>query len=317
MQTRHLVDPDLLIVADSFPALRLGETPLAEVRAAMAAAVPAVQTGDVDGVIAESRMIAGRDGDPPVAILMYRPVDTDGAMPAILHIHGGGFVLGSSAGMDIANRGLARVLGCMVVSVDYRLAPEGPFPAAIRDCHAAFLWLHAQAPALSVDPTRIGVKGESAGGGLAAALALMVRDLGGPTLAFQHLIFPMLDDRTCTIERPPPYAGEFIWTASDNAFGWRALLGEAPGGDNVSPYAAPARAASLAGLPPTFLSVGALDLFLDEDVDYARRLARAGVPVELHVYPGAFHAFHLAPEAAVTRLAERDSLTALRRACGR
>ena len=158
--------------------------------------------------------------------------------------------------------------------------------------------------------------GESAGGGLAAALALLARDRGEYPIAFQLLDAPMIDDRTCV--RPPhPVAGEFVFTPASNRFGWRCLLGEEPGGDGVSPYAAAARAEDLSGLPPAFIATGALDLFLDENLDYAARLARAGVPIELHVYPGAPHGYALAGSAQVTRTATRDKLDALRRAFAR
>lgn len=317
MSSRYLVDPELTGLLDAFPPLGLANTPLDSVRAAIGAMSPPPQLGDGDGLRVEALSVPGLNGDPPVGILLYRPTDRRSRCPALLHIHGGGHVMGSASGSDPANRALARALGCVVASVDYRLAPEAPYPAAVHDCLAALAWLHDQADALGIDAARIGVKGESAGGGLAAALALLARDRGGPAPAFQHLIFPMLDDRTCTTTDPHPLTGEFIWTASDNLFGWTALLGRAPGGADVSPYAAPARATELAGLPPTFLSVGALDLFLEEDLAFATRLARAGVPVELHVYPGAFHAFQLAPGAEVTRAAERDSRSALRRAFAR
>ena len=146
---------------------------------------------------------------------------------------------------------------------------------------------------------------------MAAALALLTRDRGEYRLAFQHLVYPMLDDRTCTTTDPNPYAGEFIWTPASNRFGWTSLLGAEPGGTDVSPYAAPARAADLAGLPPTYIATGALDLFVDENLEYAHRLIRAGVPTELHVYPGAVHGFHFDQTAAVTLKANADSAAAL------
>jgi triacylglycerol lipase len=173
------------------------------------------------------------------------------------------------------------------------------------------------AGALGVDPVNIGVMGESAGGGLAAALALLVRDRNELSLAFQHLIYPMIDDRTCIRPDPHPFAGEFVWHAHNNMFGWTALLGVAPGSADISPYAAAARATDLTGLPPTYIAVGALDLFLEENLDYARRLTRAGVPVELHVYPGAFHAFQFATAATVSKTAWLDSQRALERALRR
>src|SRR5262249_40240850 len=154
-------------------------------------------------------------------------------------------------------------------------------PGSIEDCYAGLSWLFGHVAEFGVDPRRIGVMGESAGGGFAAALALLTRDRGEFKLAFQHLIYPMIDDRTCVVSDPHPFTGEFIWTASSNHFGWSALLGAPPGSEGISPYAAAARANNVAGLPPTFLSTATLDLFLEENIEYARRLMRAGVPVEL------------------------------------
>src|SRR5262249_39769655 len=158
-----------------------------------------------------------------------------------------------------------------------------PFPGNVEDCYAALAWMAGEAAALGVDAARIGVMGESAGGGLAAALALLARDRGEHRLAFQHLIYPMIDDCTCTAAEPHPSTAEFIGTPASNRFGWTSLLGTEPGGADVSPYAAAARATDLAGLPPAYIATGALDLFLEENLEYARRLIRAGVPVELHV----------------------------------
>jgi triacylglycerol lipase len=184
----------------------------------------------------------------------------------------------------------------------------------VEDCYAALKWLHANAGELGVDVGRIAIGGASAGGGLAACLGLLTRDRGEVPLAFQLLIYPMLDDRTVTHDDPHPHTGEFIWTHDSNHLGWASLLGQAPGSDGVSPYAAAARAESVAGLPPTFISVGSLDLFLEEDIEYARRLIRAAVPTELHIYPGAFHGFNMVPDAEVTQAYTRDSMGALKRA---
>ena len=211
------------------------------------------------------------------------------------------------------HRGLTHNLQCVIVSADYRLAPETSFPGNVEDAYAALAWAATKGAGHGIDPACIGVMGESAGGGLAAALALLARDRGEHRLAFQHLIYPMLDDRTCVLADPHPYAGEFIWTTASNHFGWKALLGQEPGAPDISPYAAPARAEDLAGLPPTYIGTAALDLFVEENLDYARRLLRAGVPLELHVYPGAFHAFNIVPGAKVAAAARRDSLEALRR----
>jgi triacylglycerol lipase len=223
-------------------------------------------------------------------------------------------VLGSIAALEATDRTLSADLSCCIVAVDYRLAPETRFPGAIEDCYAALAWTHAHAAELNIDPTRIGVMGESAGGGLAAALALLARDRGEHALAFQHLIYPMIDDRTCIAADPHPYVGEFVWTPERNHFGWSSLLGVEPGSEGVSPYAAAARAEDLTGLPPTYIATGALDLFLEENLAYARRLIRNGVPVELHVYPGGFHGFYLDPKAEITRTAERDGRAALAKA---
>ena len=311
MSSRHLVDPELAPFLELFPSVFLSHDNLAEVRNRVLP-LPPIEEGGVD---LERVTAPGPAGAPDIHLLVYRPraaARARDALPCIFHIHGGGYVLGAAKDLEPAHRPLAAALGCAIVSVDYRLAPETPFPGPVEDCYAGLAWTFANAVALGLDVARIGVMGESAGGGLAAALALLARDRGEYRLAFQHLIYPMLDDRTCTRE-PHPVAGEFLWHAHNNRFGWGALLGQAPGGDGISPYAAPARAGDLAGLPPSFISTGALDLFLDEDIDYAQRLLRAGVPTELHVYPGAFHAFDMMEGAAVAQQARRDSRAALAR----
>jgi triacylglycerol lipase len=313
MSTRHLVDPELTALLEVMPGMDFAGKGIDEVRAQMAerrASMP-VPPGLPDNQTV--RTVAGPAGAPEVKVLVYQPAKGAEARPAILHVHGGGYVLGDAAMNEIKHRQLAEELGCVIASVDYRLAPEAVHPGPVEDCYAGLKWLHANADELGVDRKRIGVMGESAGGGLAAALALLARDRGEVPLAFQHLIFPMLDDRTCTDADPHPYVGEFIWSPAQNRYGWASLLGHEPGAAEVHYHAAPARAPDLSGLPPTFISVGALDLFLEEDLEYARRLTRVGVPVELHVYPGAYHGYHAAVEARVTKQAERDSLEALRR----
>ncbi|MCE3283856.1 MAG: arylesterase [Steroidobacteraceae bacterium] len=192
-------------------------------------------------------------------------------------------------------------------------APETPYPGALDDGYTALAWLHREARALGVDRDRIALSGDSAGGGLVAGLALLARDRGEHAIAFQHLVFPGLDDRTCMRRDLSPFVGQFIWTQASNVYAWRALLGTEPGVPDVPAYAAPARARDLAGLPPACVQVGALDLFVDEDFDYARRLVAAGVSCELHVYAGAPHGFPMSWRAAVSRACERDGLAALRR----
>ncbi len=312
--SRHLVDPELHALLDSFPEFELSDAILPLMRAAP----PFTLDADQDGfaVVSSQRVIPGPDGAPNVEVLLHVPAETGALRGALLHIHGGGYIAGSAEMGVPAHRLLANSLGAVVVSVQYRLAPETRFPGAIEDCYAALAWLTRSCAEFAIDPARIGVMGESAGGGLAASLALMARDRGEYALAFQHLIYPMIDDRTCLDPDPHPFAGEFIWTPHSNVFGWGALLGVAPGSPDVSPYAAAARAADLSRLPPTYLAVGALDLFLEENFEYARRLTRHGVCVELHVYPGAFHAFNISPDAQISLQAQRDSLKALSRALG-
>jgi triacylglycerol lipase len=317
MDTRKLVDPALYKVLDAFPTIALNREMLKPMREAERFAQFEIAVDpDAEAAIEKNvRQAPGPAGAPEVDLHIYRPRQATTSLPCIYHIHGGGYVGGGAAQLERLHIPLAHRLNCVIVSVDYRLAPEHRFPASIEDCYAGLAWTFANAPALGVDKARIGVMGESAGGGLAAALALMARDRGQYKLAFQHLIYPMIDDRTCVTASPNPVAGEFIWTPHNNAFGWEALLGEPPGGAAVSPYAAAARAADLAGLPPAFIACPTLDLFIDEDIDYAHRLMRAGVPVELVVYPGGFHGFDIfGGDAAISLRARRDSREALARA---
>ncbi|MCP3729739.1 alpha/beta hydrolase [Sphingomonas sp. MG17] len=309
--TRHLVDPELLDLLDQWPQVTLTDELLPLVRAP--GRLPLGEIVNPERVEKREVLVPGRDGAPDVPLTIYRPADRAGeVLPCLYHIHGGGYVGGAAASMEPLHRPLAEALGCVLASVDYRLAPETPFPGPLEDCYAGLGWLHANADELGIDSARIGVRGESAGGGLAAALALLARDRGEYPLAFQQLIYPMIDDRTCTGE-PHPNAGEFIWNAGSNAFGWRCYLGAEPGGAEVSPYAAAARAEDLTGLPPAFVSTGTLDLFVDEDIAYAGRLIRAGVATELHVYPGAFHGFNVHPTAGVSLRSNRDAENWLKR----
>jgi len=215
---------------------------------------------------------------------------------------------------DAANRNLADTLGQVVISPDYRLAPENPYPGPVEDCYATLQWAHTNADDLRIHRERIAVVGTSAGGALAASLALLARDRAEFEIAFLALLSPVLDDRSCFDDATSPYSGKSFWTRANSRFGWTAYLGGAPGGDEPGEYASPARAATFEGLPPTFLSVGALDILLDECLDFAKALAHANVPVEAHVYPRAFHGFELAATSQVARNAERDKLNALRRA---
>ncbi|QDZ06779.1 alpha/beta hydrolase [Sphingomonas panacisoli] len=307
--TMHLVDPALRPMLEMWPTIALNAETLIDMRNRSLPTPPI----DATGTTLERRHVPGPIGAPDITLHIYKPEDAEGPLPAIYHIHGGGYVGGAASQLEVFHRPLVRALNCVLVSVDYRLAPEHVFPAAIEDCYAGLRWTIEHAATLGIDTSRLGVMGESAGGGLAAALALLVRDRGDYTLAFQHLTYPMIDDRTCAGDQHP-HTGEFIWTPHNNHFGWQALLGAEPGGADVSPYAAAARATDLRSLPPTYIMTGALDLFLEEDMDYARRLIRAGVPTELHVYPGGFHGFDIFPGSAASTAAQASRMAALARA---
>ena len=232
--------------------------------------------------------------------------------PLVVYLHGGGMIMGTVALYEPLIRVLASQSGAAVLAPEYRLAPEHPDPAPVEDCYAALKWAAEHASELGVDPARIGVSGDSAGGGLAAGVALLARDRGGPALAGQILIYPMLDDRNTTPRADA--RGVMLWSYDDNITGWDALLGDKRGGEGVSPYAAPARAGSLADLPPTYLMVGDLDIFRDEDIEYVSRLTRSGVPVEFHLVPGAPHGFDFAAQSSeISKRAYADQVRAFRK----
>jgi triacylglycerol lipase len=311
MSTHDLVDPELRAALAVFPKFDdMSAATLDTMRAAMGEMARTQNAqASLDCVRFSEKTLPGSG----VRVLLYQPAEAKQKSPGYLHIHGGGLIMGSPEGRHIASLGLVRTYGCTVVSVDYRKAPEVPYPGALEDCLSALKWLTANAAALNVDPARIVIGGESAGGGLAAALAIRARDHGGLPIAFQMLTYPMLDDRTC-LAKGRPHQGEYVWTPKSNEFGWRSYLGVAPGTAGVSQYAAPARCENFKDLPPAFIALGSLDLFLEEDIEYARNLIHAGVATELHVYPGAFHAFDLVADAAVSKAFKRDWNSAFERA---
>jgi acetyl esterase/lipase len=313
MSTLELVDPELRDALALWPRLPLTADSLTQRRADLLKVRGAVPPPDLPDITTGEIHVESAFGAKPIRVLTYRPVKSGNPLPTILHIHGGGFVMGAPEMKDVENRLLASELGCAIYSVDHRFAPEAPHPAPLEDIYSVFVWLHANARQLGLDPARIGIKGESGGGGFAAGVALYARDQKGPKFAFQHLIYPMIDDRTAVRKDLHPHVGEFVWTQANNYFGWRSLLGGEPGDAGVSPYAAAARAADVSGLPPTYISVGGLDLFLEENMTYADRLSRAGVPVEFHMYPRTYHGFYQATNARVTKQAERDTREALLR----
>jgi acetyl esterase/lipase len=265
-----------------------------------------------EGVETEKFSVPAKDGTTLNATWYRRSTGLPSGS-AVLYLHGGGMIFSldhiGQMYEVVVRRYVAAACVPMLV-VDYRVAPEHPHPTPVEDCYAALEWLAGKATTLGFDPARLAVMGDSAGGGLAAGVCLMARDRGGPAVAQQLLIYPMLDDRPSPPD--PALLRHLTWTYDDNLTGWGALLGDQAGGDDVSPYAAPARAIDLAGLPDTYIDVGDLDIFRDEDIDYARRLSDAGVPAELHLHPGCPHAFEaLANDADVAQRAIDDRIRRL------
>jgi acetyl esterase/lipase len=265
---------------------------------------------DTSALEIEDLAIPGTEQAPDVGIRLYKPKNRAARVPGLVYLHGGGFVVGNLETEHIGAVRIATELSVVVVSVDYRLAPEDPFPAGLEDCYAALRWIHDRAEDLGVDRERIGVIGGSAGGGLAAGLALLTRDRGGPALCFQFLGIPELDDR---LETPSmrQFTDTPLWNRPSAEYSWRWYLGDQDG--DVSPYAAPARATDLAGLPPAYVSTMEFDPLRDEGIIYAMRLLEAGVPVELHQYPGTFHGSSLVTTAAVSRRQGAEMIDVLRR----
>jgi acetyl esterase/lipase len=298
-------DPELgaalTVFADMMPGSFDTET-LAVMRSGTVMAVPTDDDLRRDGTFRiEERVVPGLGDDPDITLLICTPVSPTGTLGCVYHTHGGGMVIGDRRTGVVEMLDWAAQFNLVVVSVEYRLAPENPHPALIDDCYAGLLWTAEHADELGFEPGRMIVAGGSAGGGLAAALALRARDQGGPELLGQMLICPMLDDRNDT-PSAHQMAGLGVWDRNANEFGWTALLGDQQGAPGVSPYAAPARAEDLSGLPATFIDVGSAETFRDEDVAYASRIWQAGGRAELHVWPGGFHGFDgIAPAAQVSR----------------
>lgn len=299
------VHPDLLPLARFIPRLSVTPRSLRAIRwASDRLGVPDLPR--LHDVAVEDRWTPATEHGPQVRVRWYRPAHRTDPVPALLWLHGGGYLFGLPEQDEHLVLSIVRELGIGVAAADYRLAPEHPHPAALDDGHAALRWLHAQAAGLGVDPDRLAVGGASAGGGLAAAVTLLAHDRGEVPVAFQLLVYPMLDDRT-VVRSGHDTSDVRVWSARSNAFAWRSYLGAEPGGTDVSAYAAPARREDLTGLPPTWIGVGTHDLFHDEDVAYARRLDDAGVPCQLEVVPGAYHGFDNVSRSAPVVRAFRQS----------
>jgi acetyl esterase/lipase len=248
-----------------------------------------------------------------VRLRVYRPKAMNPGAPVLLWMHGGGLIIGSPEQNDRAMFHIVRHAECVVVSVDYRLAPNHPFPTPLDDCYAALKWVHAHAETVGIDPNRIAIGGESAGGGLAASLVQLAHDRAEIYPVFQLLVYPMLDDRSA-IRTDVPQVELLTWTPQNNRFGWESYLGHACGFDDVRPYAVPARREELTGLPPTWIGVGTLDLFYDESVAYAQKLQRDGVDCELVIIEGAFHGFdQFGHDLPVVQAFRQSQIEALRK----
>lgn len=310
------LDPELAPAIEALPEESFSQwddLPAARAEVAREFARIRADIPDLPGVVKQDRTVPGPEGAPDVPIRIYRSSEADEPLPCLLFIHGGGMVFGSIEEADLQVQRVVTGAGCLAVSVGYRLAPENPFPAPLEDCYMGLRWTRDHAGEIGADRDRIAIGGTSAGGGLAAGLALLARDRGEIPVCFQWLIYPMLDDRNVT-QSSHAITDPRVWNREANLHGWRAYLGVEPGSGGVSPYASPARAEDLRGLPPAYIQVGTQDLFVDEDVTYAQRLMQARVPVELHVYPGVFHSSEdAAPQAEVSRRMIADQQAALRR----
>jgi acetyl esterase/lipase len=320
-----VIDPELAAYVEAMPELDLSDPVAARAGFEQLLAAMVRDLPEAESMTIEDRVVPGWEGDPEVPVRVYRPAPSDAragdgkaapaAMPGILQIHGGGFIVGSIEAEHPGSVLLAAGVGAVVVSVDYRLAPEHPYPAPLHDCYAALEFLHAHAAELGVDTNRVALVGASAGGGLAAATALLARDRGGPPLCFQMLHIPELDDRLATASMRT-FVDSPVWNRPLAVQSWQAYLGPLYGSADVPAHAAPARAEDLAGLPPAYISTAENDPLRDEGITYGLRLLQAGVSVELHQFPGTFHGSALVTSAAVSRRAQGEATAVLRRALG-
>ena len=312
MNFEQSLDPELRVALAAFPKSGSVTDDVVNARIAVSEMLAAFQGPPSENVIIEDRHIPGPPGAPDVLVRLYAPKTRRGVLPGLLWIHGGGFLVGNPMMDDTLCQRFVEEIGCVIVSVDWRLAPENPFPAGVEDCYAALTWMVASAAELLIDPERVAVAGASAGGGVAAGVVLLARDRGGPKLAFQMPLYGCLDDRHIT-PSSTTITDERVWNTATSKEAWKLYLA---GSDenSISPYAAPARAKDLTNLPPAYICIGEVDLMRDENIEYATRLMQAGVPTELHIYPGAFHGFDMmVPTAQVSQRAASEYVAALKR----
>ena len=307
----NLLDKELLKVIESFPEqdlwtdLRRTRSRASEMREKIIGKLP-----EIKGVNSFDQLIS-RETETDVLVRVYSPESQTEVLPALLWIHGGGYCFGSMESDDYVVREMVKSVGCVIVSVDYRLAPEYPFPAGLDDCMVALKWLVSNTDRLSVDPDRLSIGGISAGGGLAAGLALLIRDSTEINLVFQYLLCPMIDDR-CVTSSSSMILDKRIWNRHSNLMGWKCYLGENQISEDVSQYAAASRAKNLSGLPSTYIAVGSVDAFVDEDCEYARRLQDSGVKVQLEIFDGGFHGFeYLGRKTKIAKIARDTHYKAL------
>lgn len=314
MSRRDLIDPESRVPLDGLLQVMPGGfnaiPDIVQRRAAVAGLLAAMPVPPNPNVTIEERTVPGPEGAPDLTVRIHRPVTASGTLPGVYYIHGGGMILGTAESEDASASRICEQVGAVVVSVEYRLAPEHPHPAPVEDCYAGLVWAAKNAGELGIDLERLALYGASAGGGLVIATALIARDRGYPTLALQMPIYPMIDDRNET-----PSSHEItdigIWDRDGNIEAWNWYLG----GAEADQYAAPARAEDLSGLPPTFMDVGTVDLFRDEDIAFAQRLMQAGVPTEFHTSVGSYHASEtFAPDAHLSQRIWALRIDALRRA---
>ncbi len=309
-------DPELAQMLQFLPDTALTISDPVQARAHFTDMVAALNADlDDSGILIDNRTIAGPEGAPEVPVRIYTPEGLNTAVPGIVHIHGGGFVVGNLDSEHGSCLALCRGLGVVIVSVDYRLAPETPFPGALEDCYAALQWTSSNSGRLQIDPARLAVFGQSAGGGLAAALALLARDRAGPPICFQYLGIPELDDRlqTASMQR---FDDTPMWNRPNAEVSWDFYLGDQyqRGADDVPYLAAPARAEDLTDLPPAYITTMEFDPLRDEGMEYALKLLRAGISTELHSFPGTFHGSSLFSTAAVSRRESKEMFAVLERA---